>query len=291
MNDQADALRSKMKRPEIRQTDKKTKVIAVVSGKGGVGKSNFTVNFSLGLQRTGRKVLIIDLDIGMANIDILLGRTSSNSIVDMIYREMSIWSVIEKGPEGLSYIAGGSGLAEVFEMNESKADYFFRQIRSLESQFDYVIFDMGAGITSNSFYFLLSSHDIFLVTTPEPTAVTDAYGMMKYIHFHDSTIPLKMVINRARSKRDGSHTAENLRRVAKQFLAKEVDDLAVIPDDQIVWKAVRTQRPFILSAPDSKPAYAIQSAADRYVKGHSRDFTEQSSIQSFLSKLKSFIKH
>ncbi|WP_416150932.1 MinD/ParA family protein [Salipaludibacillus sp. HK11] len=291
MNDQADALRNKMTRANTtseKNREINTKVIAVVSGKGGVGKSNFVVNFSLGLQNSKKRVLIIDLDIGMANIDILLGQTSTYSIVDMIQKEMSIWSVIENGPSGLSYIAGGSGLADIFEMDSGKADFFYRQIESLTKEFDYIFFDMGAGVTSSSFHFLLSSHEVILVTTPEPTSITDAYGMVKYINLKEPELPISMIVNRARSTKDGKHTSQNVLNVTKRFLNKDIRFLATLPDDEVVWKAVRAQQPFYLYAPRSKASQAIQKAVDRYlldgVKGN-----ESKSIQSFLSKLKGFI--
>ncbi|WP_280768963.1 MinD/ParA family protein [Salipaludibacillus daqingensis] len=293
MNDQADALRNKMtsaKSSSAKRDKMDTKIISVVSGKGGVGKSNFVVNFSLALQRNHKRVLIIDLDIGMANIDILLGQSSSYSIVDMIEREMSIWSVIEKGPLGLSYIAGGSGLSQIFEMNREKANFFYRQIESLENEFDYIFFDMGAGVTNSSFHFLLSSHEVFLITTPEPTSVTDAYGMIKYIDLKDRNLPISMIVNRAHSKKDGEHTSQNVLNVAKRFLNKQIHLLATLPDDEIVWKAVRAQQPFILYSPKSKPANAIEKAVKNYLNEADTPLYNEKTIHSFISKLKGFIR-
>jgi flagellar biosynthesis protein FlhG len=294
VNDQADALRQKMNRSKTlsQPPEKKhTKVIAVVSGKGGVGKSNFVVNFSLGLQKAGKKVLIIDLDIGMANIDILLGQTSRYSFVDMIERDMSIWSVIETAEEGLSYIAGGSALNDVFEMDREKADFFYRQLQSLEAEFDYIFLDMGAGITNNSSHFLLSCHDIFLVTTPEPTSITDAYGMVKYITLQDPTLPVSMIVNRAHSLKEGSHTSSNMLTVTKRFLNKDIYYLASIPDDDAVRKAVRAQKPFVLYSPRSKPATAVTAAVHKYLKAGRHDIKSEGSISSFISKLKGFMKN
>lgn len=295
MNDQADALRNRMIRAKtsLETEDKKnTKIIAVVSGKGGVGKSNFVVNFSLGLQKKNKRVLIIDLDIGMANIDILLGQSSTYSIVDMIQKEMSIWSVIEKGPLGLSYIAGGSGLSEVFEMNEEKSNFFYHQIEALEQEYDYIFFDMGAGVTNSSFHFLLSSHEVFLVTTPEPTSITDAYGMIKYIDIKEKELPISMIVNRAHSKKDGERTSQNVLNVTKTFLNKDIHLLATLPDDEIVWKAVRAQQPFFLFSPRSKPSAAIEKAVNNYLyvveqKSNNKD----KSIDSFIKKLKGFFSN
>ncbi|PYZ93128.1 cobyrinic acid a,c-diamide synthase [Salipaludibacillus keqinensis] len=292
MHDQADALRHKMIGTKLSSTNegRNGKVIAVVSGKGGVGKSNFVVNFSLGLQKKQKKVLIIDLDIGMANIDILLGQSSAYSIVDMIEREMSIWSVIEKGPLGLSYVAGGSGLSSIFEMDREKAEFFFNQMESLQEEFDYIFLDMGAGVTSSSTHFILSAHEIFLVTTPEPTSITDAYGMIKYIDIQDAKLPISIIINRAHSKKDSDNTSRNVINVTKQFLNKDLSYLTTLPDDEIVWKSVRSQKPFMLFAPRSKPSIAIEKAIQQYLNDNPFDQTKEKLVPSFVAKLKKLMR-
>jgi flagellar biosynthesis protein FlhG len=291
VSDQADVLRTKMSRSLYKSQRLPSKIIAVVSGKGGVGKSTFTLNFSLSLQKSGKKTLIIDLDVGMGNIDILLGRTSRYSIADMVNDELSIWSVIEKGPDGLSYIAGGSGLAELFDMGFDQTEFFYRQIESLESEFDYIFFDMGAGINSNSRHFLLSSHELFLITTPEPTSVTDAYGMIKYVHLNAPALPVYMVVNRVQSKEDGDKTLRSLSEVTKRFLGKEIKMLASVPEDKMVWKAVREQLPFVLSAPCSRPSYFVNRAVQAYLADRTSCREDGSaSVRSFLTKLKTFIK-
>ncbi|MCE7794586.1 MinD/ParA family protein [Salipaludibacillus sp. CUR1] len=291
MSDQADVLRTKMSRSLYESQKLPSKIIAVASGKGGVGKSTFTLNFSLSLQKAGKKSLIIDLDVGMGNIDILLGRTSCYSIADMVNHELSIWSVIEKGPEGLSYISGGSGLEELFEMDFDKTEFFCRQIESLESEFDYIFFDMGAGLNSNSRHFLLSAHELFLITTPEPTSVTDAYGMIKFVHLNAPALPVYMVVNRVQSREDGEKTSRNLGEVTKRFLGKEIKMLAYVPEDKIVWKAVREQLPFVLSAPSSRTSYSVNQSARTYLaQGTFSREDDGTSVRSFLAKLKTFIK-
>lgn len=288
MYDQADALRKKMTESQNGSMNKQADVIAVVSGKGGVGKSNFTLNFSIGLQKMGKKVLIVDLDIGMANIDILLGQSSKYSIVDMMNQEMSIWSIMEEGPEGIHYIAGGSGLNDLFEMDGTKADHFYRQIESAETAFDYILLDMGAGVNINSSYFLLSSHSVFLLTTPEPTSVTDAYAMIKYIHYHEPDLKVSLIINRSRSDKDGDRTAANVKEVTSRFLGKSIELMAVLPDDNAVWKAVRAQEPFVIHNPNSKPAKAIHRTVDAFIKGIPEADTDIK--PSFIGRLKGFLR-
>ncbi|SER55877.1 MinD/ParA family protein [Salisediminibacterium halotolerans] len=290
MNDQAAALRGRVNGMTEKRGNRshRARVLAVVSGKGGVGKSNFTVNFALGLQQAGKKVLMIDLDIGMANIDILLGATADRSIVDMLKEELSIWSIIEPGPKGLSYIAGGSGLNDLFEFDRYKADYFYAQLAVIESAYDYIFLDMGAGVNGNSAYFLFAAHEVFLVTTPEPTAITDAYAMVKYIDQNDENLPVRLIVNRAQTKQDGRKTADNMINVTEKFLSKTIAELAIIADDKAVSKAVRSQTPFLLHAPKSKPSQQITAAVNDYC---ARKTVENSRAeQSFLHKLRSLMK-
>src|SRR5699024_7948467 len=129
----------------------------------------------------GKRVLIFDLDIGMGNIDILLGQQSKYTILDLFKDFIPIHDMIEAGPKGLSYIAGGSGLNDLLELDEEKLNYFFSQYELLTERYDYIFFDLGAGITKNSLSFILSSDECFLITTPEPTSIADAYSMIKHI--------------------------------------------------------------------------------------------------------------
>lgn len=294
MKDQAHMLRTKMLKARNQsgnETPKNTKVIAIISGKGGVGKSNFTVNFSLALKKLGKKVLIFDLDIGMANVDILLGKSATYTIVDMLEKDLSIWDVVEKGPGGISFVGGGSALSGLFEMDERKLDYFVRELSALEHEFDYVLFDMAAGVSKNASQFLLSAHEIFLVTTPEPTAITDAYAAIKFINFQDDNIPINLIVNRTRNKREGLSTSKNMENVCMHFLNKKINFLTSIPDDEIVWKSVRAQSPFMLHSPNAKPSKAIYEAAKRYVENQIGESKEaERNFQSFLQKLTSFFR-
>lgn len=294
MKDQAHMLRTKILKARHQShssSPKSTKVIAVISGKGGVGKSNFTVNFALALQQLGKSVLIFDLDIGMANIDILLGKSATYTIVDMLENDMSIWDVIEEGPEGISFVGGGSGLSGLFEMDQIKLDYFIRELSALEHHYDFILFDMAAGVSRNTSQFLLSAHEIFLVTTPEPTAITDAYAAIKFIHFQDENLPIQVIVNRTRNKREGFTTSKNMANVSMQFLNKKINYFISIPDDEIVWKSVRSQFPFILQAPNAKPSKAIFQAATSYLeKKLEGEEQESHSFQGFLKKLKGFFR-
>src|SRR5690606_20498274 len=145
---------------------KKTRFIAVTSGKGGVGKSNFSLNFSLALQRLGMKVLLIDADIGMANIDVLMGTTSQYNLYHLIKNEKTIWDIISLGPEGLHYISGGSGLLDLVRLSEQETERFGQEILKLQGRYDFILFDTGAGLSKETAQFITAADETIIVTTP-----------------------------------------------------------------------------------------------------------------------------
>src|SRR5699024_9701876 len=155
--------------------------IAVVSGKGGVGKSSISLNFSLELLRREKKVLLMDMDIGMGNIDILLGLNPKYTVMDMFIHRLSIHDIIETGPNSLAHLAGGRALNTCFTMHQTRQAYFFQHLGQLAQLYDYIIFDMGAGETNDSLFFITTPDECIVVTTPEPTSITNAYRMIKHI--------------------------------------------------------------------------------------------------------------
>lgn len=288
MRDQAESLR-RMVDGVMEQGRGQGKVIAVVSGKGGVGKSNVSLNFALTLSRQNQKVALIDLDLGMGNLDILMGLSPSYHIIDMIKRELTIWDIAEQGPEGITYIAGGSGLSELVELNERQMERFFQQFESLGAIYDYIILDMGAGATAESLRFILSAHEIFVVTTPEPTSITDAYAMVKYICKEPIENPeILLIVNRAESKREGEQTAANFKRVVSHFLKKDIHSLGYLPQDSHVVKAVKAQAPFVLHAPQAKASMAMGKLVHTYL-GHRVD-RGAPSYQSFMKKIRKWFR-
>jgi flagellar biosynthesis protein FlhG len=285
MDDQAKNLRQMLQMAS--DVIKDTKVLAVVSGKGGVGKTNFSLNFAIELTKTGKKVVLFDLDIGMANVDILMGVSSKYSILDMIEKELSIWDIIEEGPEQLSFIAGGTGFSSMFQLNPRKLSRFLQQLELINGNYDYIIFDMGAGISKDNLHFILSANEIIVVTTPEPTSVTDAYAMVKYIQLKDQEIPIKLLVNRVDSVAEGKKTFDNLKLVSDQFLHKEIKLLGIIPNDPVVLKAVKAQQPFLLYSPSSKPSQAIKEIVAGFT-GVSRNEEIIPPFTMFLNKIKKY---
>lgn len=283
MNDQAQQLRRQMNKGT-----QQAKTIAVISGKGGVGKSNITLNVAIDLVNRGKKVLIFDLDIGMGNIDILLGLQSKHSIVDMFDQHLSIEEVIETISNGLSYITAGSGLTDLFQMNEEKIHFFLDQFNHVLDRYDFIFFDMGAGATKESLFYILSADECFVVTTPEPTAMMDAYAMIKHVHSRNNDLPFYLIMNRVQTKKDGKIATERLKRVVYQFLKKDMVSLGQLSYDKIVSKAVSKQTPFVISDPKSTITKEIHDLMSDYLTGP--DAEPSAKPSGFISKLKKFIK-
>src|SRR4051794_29388600 len=185
MTDQAKLLRERVNQKKSTVEKRKTRTIAVTSGKGGVGKSNFALNFALSLVQQKKKVLIFDVDLGFSNVDVLLGRSNKESIETMLEKDLSIWDIIEEGPNGLLFISGGSGFNDLPQMDEVKLNKIFSELSSLQGHVDYIILDTGAGLSYENLRFILAADDVILVTTPEPTSITDAYSIVKMLHVKD----------------------------------------------------------------------------------------------------------
>ncbi|SFA73813.1 MULTISPECIES: MinD/ParA family protein [unclassified Bacillus (in: firmicutes)] len=285
MKDQAESLRLRLKSIESQSF---TNAIAIVSGKGGVGKSNFSLNFSISLAQKGYKVLVFDMDIGMGNLDILMGKSSDKSIVNYLNGTSGLKEIMMDGPQGIRYIAGGTGLTQLVQFDEGKLRSFIDDLHHELNQFDFLIFDMGAGVTEDSLRFLLSVNEIIVVTTPEPTSLTDAYATLKHLNMYDNNIPFYVVVNRALSEKDGKDTLKRLSDVVQKFLNKEIVSLGMLPDDRNVQQSVRNQIPFLLNSPKSEASKALEMITAQYVRNKSEEVNSLIS-HSFMSKLKRFL--
>ncbi|RAV22724.1 MinD/ParA family protein [Paenibacillus contaminans] len=284
MNDQAQGLRNLIQSNAAKQRN--TKVITVTSGKGGVGKSNFSLNFALTLQSQGYKVLIFDADIGLANIDVLMGVSSKYSLYHLLKKEKTIWEIIERGHHGIEFIAGGSGFTDLMRLTDQELDYFSEQVGQLNGYVDYIIFDTGAGLSKETLKFILAAEETIVVTTPEPTAITDAYAIIKMVTNLNHQVPFRLVVNRIADEKEGRDTAAKISMVARQFLQLDIPTLGFVADDAHVSKAVRKQVPFTVAFPNSEAARSIRDLTNRFL--HGQTFTgssESSGVKSFLSRM------
>lgn len=290
MSDQAQGLRN-LVRSHNEQPNRSTRVITVTSGKGGVGKSNFTLNFALTLQAKGYKVLVFDADIGMANIDVLMGASPKYSLYHLLKRQKSIWEIIHKGYNDLEFIAGGSGFNDLLGLSEDELDYFVKQVDQLNGYVDFILFDTGAGLSRETLKFIVSAQETIVVTTPEPTSITDAYALIKMVHTMDYDVKFRLVINRVTDLREGKQTADKISLVARQFLQLDIPTLGYVDDDSLVSKAVKKQVPFTIAFPNSLASRGIQELAERFVSG--RDFAPdaaRSGVKGFLSRMMNMMR-
>jgi flagellar biosynthesis protein FlhG len=265
MSDQAQALRNLVHTNETGENARTTRIVTVTSGKGGVGKSNFSLNFALTLQKLGKRVLIFDADIGMANIDVLMGTSAPYNLYHLLKREKSIWDIIHQGPLGIHFIAGGSGFKDLLNLSDGELDYFGDQVGKLHGHYDLILFDTGAGLSKETLKFIVAAQETVVVTTPEPTSITDAYALIKMVKAMNHEVDFKLVVNRATDNREGKQTADKIGLVARQFLEMEIPVLGVVLDDANVTKAVKKQVPFTLAYPGGDAARGIEEIARRFV--------------------------
>lgn len=282
MNDQAEALRQLVHTRELPKTAA-TRIVTVTSGKGGVGKSNFSLNFAMALQKRGYSVLLFDADIGMANIDVLLGTPAQYSLIHLLKREKTIWDIIQTAPGGLRFIAGGSGFQELVRLSEEELDYFAEQIGLLNGHADFLLFDTGAGLSKETLRFITAAEETIVVTTPEPTSITDAYALIKMVKTMGHDVAFRLVVNRVGDDREGKQTADNIQQVAAKYLGLELPVLGYIPDDSNVSKAVKRQTPLTTAYPDSAATRGIDRIASRFLLERT---AERRSITGFLQRIK-----
>ncbi len=289
MRDQAEKLRvlarnlKNQVECEIKGTQKKTRIIAVTSGKGGVGKTNFTINFALALMSYGQRVLILDADLGLANIDVVLGINPRYTLYNVLKGEKNIQDIILSGPQGLQIIAGGSGMQELANLRRWQVEQFIAKFEELEGIADILIIDTAAGLSRNVMSFVLAADEVIVITTPEPTAITDAYGLVKAMTSKRKNGVVHLVVNKVEDAQEADITASKLKIVAEKFLKLNIGHLGFILDDPSVSRAVKSQEPFLLKYPKSSAAECILRLAAQMLDQEFQ--TEPGGVKSFFGKI------
>ena len=241
MEDQATQLREMM---QSRRTNaKKTRIITVTSGKGGVGKTNIAVNLAIAYAQTGKKVILIDADLGLANVNVILNMIPKFSLYHVATKQKKMTEIIESTEFGIKIIAGANGFSRIANLSEEDRISFIKEFETLSSA-DIIIIDTSAGISNNVLSFVEAADEVLIVTTPEPTAITDAYGMIKVIATETDSIKLnlKLVVNRVHSAAEGKRIADRMTNIVGQFLNCKVDYMGFIYDDSVVSQSVIRQK-------------------------------------------------
>ncbi len=237
-------------------------VWAITSGKGGVGKTTLSLNLGISLSRAGRQVLLIDADLGLANIDILLGLAPEATVEDLLQGRASAFDVVVPGPEGLSILPAASGLSEQNAWRPGDQQTFAEEMRRLERGFDLILIDTGAGISSKVTDFVLSADRMILVAVPEPTSIADAYAMVKVCQAQREDLDVSLLVNRARSPREAFELHQNFNNIVNRFLGTSVSKAGHVLEDPSIEQATRSQSPVILSHPDSVAARCISDLTE-----------------------------
>lgn len=263
--DQADKLRKKVE--EMKTTVPTARVIAVTSGKGGVGKTSISVNLALQMRAQGKRVVIIDADFGLSNVEIMLGIRPQYNLADLVFRNKSIEDIITEGPNGIGFISGGSGVQDLVNLDKENIKKLIAKLVKLDTVYDVVIIDTGAGIADSVIQFVLSSPEVLLVVTPEPTSITDAYSLLKAVNrkkdFDREHKSIKVIANRVNNQDEGQEIFDKISIVVSKFLNIQLEYLGYIPADKRIAYAVMEQTPIVMSQPDSGPAVMVKKICDR----------------------------
>ncbi|HHX17262.1 MAG TPA: MinD/ParA family protein, partial [Clostridium sp.] len=264
---------------------KSAKVITVTSGKGGVGKTNITINLAIALSEMGKRVTIMDADLGLGNIDVLLGVVPKYTLVDVIYNNKNIVEVLSDGPGNIKFVAGGSGIEDLAKLDSYQIQKFLANIALLDKISDIILIDTGAGLSDNVMNFVMAADEVLLVATPEPTSITDAYAIIKAVSKRDSNKTVKLIINRAESSTEANNITNKFSMVTQKFLEIKLEPLGFILQDNMVIKAVKAQQPFSISFPKSMAAKQIKDISKRLLDINENIISEgRTGIKSFVNR-------
>ena len=261
--DQADQLRKLVnKQKKVRKV---SRVITVTSGKGGVGKSTLTVNLAIQMSRMGKRVIILDADFGLANIEVMLGIRPQYNLADLMFRGRDLKEIITAGPEGIGFISGGSGIQELSRLTRDQVIYLVQKLYELDELADIILVDTGAGIADSVLEFVSASNEVLIVATPEPTSITDAYALLKTLNrksdYAKESTSIKMVANRIKDDEEGLTLHSKLGVVVEKFLNIKIEYLGGIHQDTNCQKAIMQQEPVTIGYPNSPTSKAINNIA------------------------------
>ncbi len=228
--------------PNRRDTNHRPRVIAITSGKGGVGKTSIVANIGYYLEKIGKKVLILDADLGLGNLDILLGITPRYNLSHVLTGQKKVDEIIFKGPGGLQILPASSGIQEITELSQSQRYTLSKKLEKVVSLYDFLLIDTAAGISSNVLYFNLSAQEIMVVVTPEPTSITDAYALVKVLSIKYQEKNFKLIVNSVKSSQEADEVQRQFNLVTSRFLDLTVDYFGYILMDRNIKRSVKKQK-------------------------------------------------
>jgi len=261
------------------------RIIAVASGKGGVGKTSIVVNLAIALGKAGKKVMILDADLGMANVDIMLGVVPRYTLFDVLQGEKSLPEIILSGAEGIKIVPGCSGIFELANIARSQRVQLIQEIEDYARKMDYLLIDSGAGISNIVVGFISAADDVVIVVTPEPTSITDGYGIIKVLSRFKLQQRIYLVVNRARDFKEAEQTTRKIETVTSQFLEMNIIPLGFIYYDRNVEKSIKEMEPFIIQYPRTQAAKDIIQLADNLLKNRVKLPVKKNSFSSKLARL------
>lgn len=261
------------------------KVIAITSGKGGVGKTSVVGNLAIACQRMGKRVLIFDADLGLANIDIIFGLNPKHNIKEVIEGEKELSQIIVKGPEGVAIIPASSGVQELAHLTEGQKINLLNEFDILNNMFDILLIDTGAGISSNVIYFNLAAEERIIVVTPEPTSITDAYALIKVMFYQYGTKNFFLLLNMVKDEKEAKSVYKNLSRVVAKFMGGiSIDYTGFIPLDSLLQESVSRREPVVCCYPESSSSNSFKELA-KYLLRQTDRRTTDGNIKFFWKRL------
>lgn len=255
MTDQAASLRKK-----VEAKASKTRIIAIASGKGGVGKSNITVNLGLSMQEMGKRVLLMDADLGMANLDILLGLAPRYNLSHVLKGKCKFEDAVLAGPEGIDILPGTSG-EDLINISPTEVKRLIEASSHMEDKYDIILIDIGAGMHYSVTNFIMACDETLIILTPEPTAIMDAYSLIKFLSNNEYKSNIGLIINQISSNKEGDDVANRMKKVIREYLKLNIEIFGYIPYDKYVKQAVKKQSPIVTNYPKSKAVSALKDVA------------------------------
>lgn len=287
--DQAEQLRNIIKAGGSAHSRPLARVITVTSGKGGVGKSNTAINLAIQFRKMDQRVIILDADFGLANIEIMFGAVPEHNLCDLIYQGKNIKEIITWGPMDVGFISGGSGIAGLSNLSRDYLIYIINNLAELDSITDVIIVDTGAGISDAVLEFLVASGEILLVTTPEPTSITDSYSLLKSLNRHprfsNEVSKIKVIANKVDSEEEGQSLFGKLNSVVSRYLKIPITYLGTVPRDPQLAKAVMQQMPVSMQAPQAKSSIAYESIAATLMNKEMNKDVKKRGMAAFFSHI------